>query len=457
MAKTVELLPLTYDPEAFHMWADENFRRTVDAIATLKASDIGVGSFPSGGGFTFESIELRSTTGDPYIDFTRTPGTADYDVRIVNDVSRYLTFLPDETCVVRGMAVLDFPDTIRDNKIDLYGGSYLIGVRSSTLYFRSGGNTFAWETPPGSWAMRYGLEVNGTERGLNVQGNLQAGESYASGWFRSMTSGNGWYHQVHGGGIYMSDNTWIRTYGGKSFYSDNTIGANYVYTDNIMWLNDHPLRLRTSGDGNHQLQWVNIGANSDGPELAGYWMVQLYNITQDARFRLQNDGNAVLYDNGASWGMKAIPSGRATKEYVAPLPNGALTQIKALRPVSFKRKYIDSTPDFQEEYTVALEKYNKAIEDDTLENSEHPGKIKNAWDKIEAAKVRFGPGGRLHPDNIQTELGFIAEEIQEVVPEAVIPATESMSIAVMYGQITALLTKGLQELLTRVEKLEAKK
>lgn len=41
------------------------------------------------------------------------------------------------------------------------------------------------------------------------------GEFYSNGWFRSNLSGTGWYHQVHGGGWFMQDSTWIRTYNSK--------------------------------------------------------------------------------------------------------------------------------------------------------------------------------------------------------------------------------------------------
>ncbi|MGY3892825.1 tail fiber domain-containing protein [Aeromonas enterica] len=44
---------------------------------------------------------------------------------------------------------------------------------------------------------------------------------YLSQWFRS-TGNTGWYSQAHGGGIYMEDVTWVRTYGGKKFYVTNT-------------------------------------------------------------------------------------------------------------------------------------------------------------------------------------------------------------------------------------------
>ena len=42
---------------------------------------------------------------------------------------------------------------------------------------------------------------------------------YTSNLFRS-TGSTGWYSQTYGGGWYMTDSTWIRTYGSKSVYQD---------------------------------------------------------------------------------------------------------------------------------------------------------------------------------------------------------------------------------------------
>lgn len=42
---------------------------------------------------------------------------------------------------------------------------------------------------------------------------------YTSNWFRSIGS-TGWYSESYGGGWYMSDSTWIRTYGSKSVYQN---------------------------------------------------------------------------------------------------------------------------------------------------------------------------------------------------------------------------------------------
>lgn len=51
------------------------------------------------------------------------------------------------------------------------------------------------------------------------------GDIYAVyGWLR--TSGEtGWYSQTYGGGIYMTDSTYVRVYGGKSLYVPNNIVA----------------------------------------------------------------------------------------------------------------------------------------------------------------------------------------------------------------------------------------
>lgn len=42
---------------------------------------------------------------------------------------------------------------------------------------------------------------------------------YTSNWFRS-TGSTGWQSQTYGGGWYMTDSTWIRTYGSKSVYQN---------------------------------------------------------------------------------------------------------------------------------------------------------------------------------------------------------------------------------------------
>lgn len=49
------------------------------------------------------------------------------------------------------------------------------------------------------------------------------GTLYLNNWFRS-TGATGWYNETYGGGIYMEDTTWVRTYNGKKFHVSNTEG-----------------------------------------------------------------------------------------------------------------------------------------------------------------------------------------------------------------------------------------
>lgn len=53
---------------------------------------------------------------------------------------------------------------------------------------------------------------------------LFSGAFYCGNWFRS-SGATGWYNESYGGGIYMEDATWVRTYGGKAFYCSNEIAT----------------------------------------------------------------------------------------------------------------------------------------------------------------------------------------------------------------------------------------
>ena len=66
---------------------------------------------------------------------------------------------------------------------------------------------------------------------LNVAGNTSingitiSNEIYNNGWYRS-NGATGWYSETYGGGIYMEDSTWVRTYGAKSLWTNSTLGSN---------------------------------------------------------------------------------------------------------------------------------------------------------------------------------------------------------------------------------------
>ncbi|GAA3971252.1 hypothetical protein GCM10022246_24680 [Pedobacter ginsengiterrae] len=55
-----------------------------------------------------------------------------------------------------------------------------------------------------------------------------AGSVSASAWFRS-SGDTGWYSDTYGGGIWMSDSNYVRTYGDKQFYCNSNMLAGGVY------------------------------------------------------------------------------------------------------------------------------------------------------------------------------------------------------------------------------------
>lgn len=72
-----------------------------------------------------------------------------------------------------------------------------------------------------------------------VISNQTINEIYNNGWYRTYGA-KGWYNQSYGGGMYMEDSTYVRTYGSKQFYVNNHIkSAANVYA---YWSDD---RLKT--------------------------------------------------------------------------------------------------------------------------------------------------------------------------------------------------------------------
>jgi len=98
------------------------------------------------------------------------------------------------------------------------------------------------------------------------------GSVSCSNWFRSGGS-SGWINDTYGGGVYMSDTTWVRVYGSKPFWVDaqvraveyQTMGGNYN-------VNDYGLGLVGLYDASRYQSVFSMGASyrpaADGTSLA---------------------------------------------------------------------------------------------------------------------------------------------------------------------------------------------
>ncbi len=453
----------------------------------------GAGISPGTSAF-YNGLELYQPASTPYIDFHRAAnsagdGGADYDVRLILDAN---------------------------DRLSLIGG----GLRMSAGNF---------------W--------------------MESGQLYiTNGWLRTQTTGQGWYHEVHGGGIFMRNNTSVEVYGGREFYAENWIGAlearmgrwggsagHAVFThsgsgslgymvrndyrlwamcngtfhvradgnDVIAFQNDYlhhyrpinmarnQIRLYEWNDGNHVVVYL-AGSDTEGPNVHGWGGGQIRSAANDATARLQwGDGNFVLFDNGGAWGMKSIPSGLKLKQEVKTLDKkSALDKVRKLRPVEFKRKYYDARPERRKKLEEAKAKPRpKSLPDpgphpgdDADEETindwlkalqkkeerdraivEYEWEIENAEALLEHMEWRWKT--QFDTDVQRPELGFIAEEMNEIEPAAVLPPPpicpvrppgqrkEGMRTAmelppeheritthsIMYGQLTALLAAALQE------------
>ena len=121
--------------------------------------------------------------------------------------------------------------------------SLYVGTTSIALNRSSGSQTLTGVSIDGNSAtvtINYGNNSNSTYQMLWGSGNsiygttevylnpstdyVYAASFNATDWFRS-TGNTGWYNGTYGGGIYMTDTTWVRVYNSKYFYCDTIIQA----------------------------------------------------------------------------------------------------------------------------------------------------------------------------------------------------------------------------------------
>ncbi|EJU6169603.1 shufflon system plasmid conjugative transfer pilus tip adhesin PilV [Salmonella enterica] len=90
--------------------------------------------------------------------------------------------------------------------------------------------------------------LNATD--INARTTRTEGETYTGGWFRT-TGDTGWYSEKHGGGIYMTDNSWVRVYNDKNFSTGGQIKGGTVRADGRLYAGE-ALQLEkvyTAGSG----------------------------------------------------------------------------------------------------------------------------------------------------------------------------------------------------------------
>lgn len=91
---------------------------------------------------------------------------------------------------------------------------------------------------------------------VSISNNCTASSFYTGNWFRS-TGRTGWYSETYGGGIWMTDSSWVRVYNSKAFLCNNDMRAGEGNQHTI--INNNWIGFYRASDGG-RVGWM--GANS---------------------------------------------------------------------------------------------------------------------------------------------------------------------------------------------------
>ena len=197
------------------------------------------------------------------------------------------------------------------------------------------------------------MYLNGNNIGTSTSTTAGANQVYASGWFRSWGA-TGWYNQTYGGGIYMTDSAWLRTYNGKNFYCDAEIRVGGVLSAN-------------AGRARGSYGAISLGGNG----ITGGW--DGIEFASPQTFMVQNDNYSGMYRNNNAWNWLfnystlEVGSDERFKREIEPLSLG-LNFIEKLEPVSFLKltEREDDAPEATEEgyyYGFTAQNVRAALDD----------------------------------------------------------------------------------------------
>lgn len=217
-----------------------------------------------------------------------------------------------------------------------YCGNENVGGTGSAAWFPnglySGINGQVWLYGPKHFGYGH-IDGSGYHWG-NGTSLTYANSISCSGWFRTVGQ-SGLYFESYGGGFWMTDGTWIRTYNYKNFYCDSEVRVGGVLSSNASRSRGSYGAISTGANG--------IANTWDGIEFASA-----------QTFMIQGDQYSGVYRNNNAWNWLfsysslIVGSDERYKREIQPL-NIGLNFIELLEPISYLK--LTETPDDDPETT----------------------------------------------------------------------------------------------------------
>ena len=236
-----------------------------------------------------------------------------------SNYGNYRTFTGDITVGAGGASTITMVDTDEGNRL-IHCNSNRIG------FLNQSGGWGSYCNDDGSWASDSRI-YTGWDSGA-------ANSVSCSNWFRS-TGNTGWYSNDYGGGIWMTDSTFVRVYNNKSFLVDGNLHFNSGYGSAGIaygcraWVNFNgtgTVAIRASG---------NVSSITDNG--TGQYTVNFTTAMPDANY-VTNVSNSMIYaSNGPAQAALYASSGTAE---VAPTTSAARITITTNGANYFDAKYV---------------------------------------------------------------------------------------------------------------------
>lgn len=151
---------------------------------------------------------------------------------------------------------------------------------------------------PATLISQLGLHVN------SYSNDMTANIAYADNWFRSVGN-TGWYSNSYGGGIYMTDSTWVRVYNYKQFLVENKARA-------YSWQENYTAKSGTS---------VTIDADTSGAfslSMSGNTTFTFSGVDSGISvgfvLQLTGNGSTVTWPSSVDWAGGTAPDAPASGE-----------------------------------------------------------------------------------------------------------------------------------------------